>query len=153
MQVAGLIVCGIFTGFIGAVTMNIFLRWVSSSFKEPVNMIKAIGSYATGSEKNAIFSGTLFHLLSGAFFGIIYTGIFFKMGAAVLPQSLFIGVGFGFAHGLLVSYGLMLVSMENHPIRQYRNATFSIGLLYLIAHVIYGAVMGLSIGLVSVLFG
>jgi hypothetical protein len=152
MQVAGLIACGIITGFIGAVIMNMFLRWVSSSFKEPVNMIKAIGSYVTGSDKNAIFSGTLIHLVSGAFFGIIYSGIMFKMGAAALPQSLFTGLGFGFAHGLLVSYGLMLISMQSHPLKRYRNATFSIGLLYLIAHIIYGSVMGLSIGMVTVLF-
>lgn len=127
--------------------MNFFLRWVSDSFDEPVNMVKVLGSYFSGSNARSLRTGSVLHLGFGAFFGILYGFALLQLGAARFPVALFTGLGFGFAHGLITSYGLMFFMGEKHPISRYRNSTFSIGLLYLIAHVIYGGAVGLMIGL------
>ena len=147
MEVIGIIMAGIISGVFGALVMNFFLRWVSASFKEPVNMVKVLGSYVSGSNEHSVRTGTLIHISLGAAFGVAYAFALSLLHADRFPVALFTGFGFGFAHGLIVSYGLMFLMGENHPISRYRKSTFSIGVLYLIAHVIYGGSVGLLIGL------
>lgn len=153
MDAFGIIACGTIAGLAGAVLMNLFLRWVGTSFEEPVNMVRVLGSYFTGSRESGVLAGTVIHLVFGVVFGILYAWVLILMGAAAFPNSLFAGLGMGFAHGLLTSYAMMFVMEEKHPVSKYRNATFSIGLLYLIAHGIYGAVMGLSVGVLFAALG
>ena len=134
---------GAISGLLAALLMNLFLRWISASFAEPVNMIKVLGSYVTGSMSNAIAVGTAVHLTMGTLFGIFYGLLLDYMHGPTLPLALFTGIGVGFVHGLLTSYGLMFLMSEKHPVERYRQATFSIGVLYLIAHVVYGGMVGL----------
>ena len=131
--------------------MNLFLRWVSTSFEEPVDMVRALGSFINRSEKNAVGVGTFAHLVFGAMFGTLYAALLVQMGANFLPVALFTGLGFGFVHGLFSSYAMMFVMMEYHPVERYRSSTFSIGVLYLIAHVIYGGVVGVGVGVITIL--
>ena len=151
MEITRIVLTGVVAGLIGAVIMNLFLRWVSASFDEPVNMVKALGSFITRSLENAVLVGTVFHLTFGAIFGTLYSALLHSMQANGLPVALFTGFGFGFVHGLFNSYLMMFVMGESHPIEKYRRSTFSIGVLYLIAHVIYGGVVGVLIGLLSYL--
>jgi uncharacterized membrane protein (DUF485 family) len=153
MDAIGIIACGTIAGLAGAVLMNLFLRWVGTSFEEPVNMVRVLGSFVTKSRETGVLAGTIIHLVFGVVFGVLYAWILVLIGAAAFPNSLFAGLGMGFAHGLLSSYAMMFVMDEKHPIGKYRNATFSIGLLYLIAHGIYGAVMGLSVGILFAAIG
>ncbi len=74
------------------------------------------------------------------------------MGALVFPYAIFLGIGFGFFHGLVMSYGLMFYASENHPIEKYRKATLEEGLLHLVGHIIFGGVAGLLGALLSFLF-
>jgi hypothetical protein len=71
------------------------------------------------------------------------------MGAIVFPYAIFLGMGFGFFHGLIMSYLLMFYASEKHPIEEYRKATLEAGLLHLVGHVIFGAVAGLIGALAS----
>ena len=43
-----------------------------------------------------------------------------------------LGIGFGFFHGLIVSYGLMFYASERHPIETYKKATLEEGLLHFV---------------------
>jgi hypothetical protein len=142
-------VSGIIAGVFGALAMNFFLRWVSASFDEPENMTKVLGSFFSGLNGRSIRTGSLLHLAFGAVFGIAYSGVLFGLLEGGFPAFLFSSIGIGFAHGILVSYGLMFVVGEKHPVRRYRNSTFSVGVLYLIAHVIYGTTTGFLLGLIS----
>jgi hypothetical protein len=153
MDALVIIACGTVAGLAGALLMNLFLRWVGSAFEEPVNMVRVLGSFVTGSRETGVVAGTAIHLAFGVIFGVIYAWGLVLIGAAAFPNSFFAGLGMGFAHGLLSSYAMMFVMEEKHPIGKYRNATFSIGLLYLIAHGIYGAVMGLSVGVLFAALG
>lgn len=153
MEVIGILLTGVVAGIFGALVMNLFLRWVSASFEEPVNMVKVLGSYVSGAEANSLRTGSLLHLVLGAGFGVLYCSALVLLHADGLPVALFTGFGFGFAHGLIVSYGLMFLFDEKHPISRYRKSTFSVGVLYLIAHVIYGGSVGLLAGLVTLFPG
>jgi len=134
---------GAISGLIGAFAMTAFMRKVSSTFSQRVDMILALGSYFTGKVENAASLGGLIHGVSGVFFGGIYFAIMQAMGALVFPYALFLGLGFGFFHGLIMSYLLMFYASEKHPIEAYRKATLEEGLLHLVGHVIFGGVVGL----------
>ena len=143
------IVLGAICGLIGAFAMNLFMRQVSATYSKRVDMIRALGSFVTGKLDNAALVGTAIHSIAGVFFGIVYFLIINAMNALVFPIAIFLGLGFGFFHGLITSYGLMFVASERHPIEEYRKATLEQGLLHLVGHIIFGGVAGLLGALLS----
>jgi hypothetical protein len=149
MSIFTVIILGALCGLIGAFSMNLFMRSVSASFSQRVDMIRALGSYFTGTTEKANGLGTLIHAIAGILFGILYFLIMHSMNALVLPYALFLGIAFGFFHGLIMSYALMFYASERHPIEEYRKATLEQGLLHLVGHIIYGAIVGLIGGLIT----
>lgn len=147
MSILTVIILGAVCGLIGAFSMNLFMRSVSAAYSQRVDMIRALGSYFTGNTDNASGLGTMIHAVAGVVFGILYFLLMNAMQALSLPYTLFLGIGFGFFHGLVMSYALMFYASERHPIEEYRKATLEEGLLHLVGHLIYGAVAGLVGGL------
>jgi hypothetical protein len=142
-----LLFCGGLAGMAGAFAMNFFMRAVSAQFSRRVDMVRALGSLVTGKLEGAQRVGTTIHTLSGLFFGAVYFVLFALIGFEAAPRSALLGLGFGFLHGLVVSYGLMFVVSEKHPVEAYRQATLSVGLLHLLGHMLYGLVTGIIGGL------
>ena len=134
---------GAISGLAGAFTMTGFMLKVSSAYSKRVDMVRALGSYFTGKIKGSYQLGKRIHTVSGLFFGVLYFTIIHLMGAFTFPYPFFLGIGFGFFHGLIMSYILMFYACEKHPIERYRNATLEEGLLHLVGHVIFGTVVGL----------
>lgn len=153
MNTLALLFLGALSGLGGAYAMHGFMRSVSSAYSKRVDMIRALGSYFTGNLDTAHTLGTRIHIIAGIAFGILYLAIIQKMGALNLPFAIFLGLGFGFFHGLFISYLLMFYASEKHPIEQYRKATLEEGLLHLVGHVIYGGTTGLLGGLLATIFG
>lgn len=149
MNLPTALILGAISGLIGAFAMNLFMRKVSANFSKRLDMLTALGSYFTGKIDGADKIGSLLHGASGLLFGMIYFAIMQAMGALVFPYALFLGIGFGFFHGLIMSYLLMFYASEKHPIEAYRKATLEEGLLHLVGHIIFGAVAGLIGGLVG----
>jgi hypothetical protein len=71
------------------------------------------------------------------------------MGALVFPYAIFLGIGYGFFHGLIMSYILMFFASARHPVEAYRKATLEEGLLHLVGHIIFGGVAGALGSLIS----
>lgn len=142
MELILIIVIGAVSGLSGAYAMNSFMRKISAAYSKRVDMILALGSYFTGQIKGAARLGNLIHMVAGIVFGTVYLMIMYAIGGAVLPYSLFLGIGFGFFHGMFMSYMLMFYASERHPVEAYRKATLEEGLLHLVGHLIFGAVTG-----------
>lgn len=149
MNIFTALVLGAICGLIGAFVMNLFMRQVSKSFDRRADMVRGLGSFFTGKMENAAAVGTAIHSGAGIIFGMIYFGIMHSMGALALPASLFLGLGFGFFHGLIMSYMLMFYASERHPLEDYRKATMQEGVLHLFGHMIFGLVAGLLGGLLA----
>ena len=147
MSLLTVIVLGVICGLIGSIAMNLFMRTVSNAYSQRVDMTIALGSFFTGTTENAATLGTAIHSLSGIVFGVIYFLIMHAMNALVFPYAIFLGLGFGFFHGLVMSYCLMFIASERHPIEAYRKATLEQGLLHLVGHMIFGGVAGFIGGL------
>jgi len=152
MEWLGTVILGSVGGLAGAFAMNGFMRAVSAKFGKKVDMTEALGSFITGRLDNAKPVGSCVHGASGIVFGIVYCLLFAAMGAAHFPYSFFVGIAFGFFHGLLVSYGLMFLVSEQHPIQRFRRVTLETGLLHLVGHIIFGGVVGLVGALLSQAF-
>ena len=146
-----MILTGLVTGAIGALLMNLMLRWISATFAEPLNMVEVLGSFFNSDPRRAIFIGTVLHFISGAVFGILYVWFLYLIGAHKGLTPLFAGVGMGFFHGLLVSYILMFFVRDTHPIENFRRASFQVGVFYLFAHVVYGGFVGAATGIIGLL--
>lgn len=149
MDILPTIILGAICGLIGAFAMNLFMRGVSTAYSKRVDMVRALGSFFTGKLDNASGLGTAIHSIAGIVFGVVYFLIMNAMNALIFPYAIFLGLGFGFFHGLITSYGLMFYACERHPIEEYRKATLEEGLLHLVGHVIFGGVAGLLGGLIA----
>jgi hypothetical protein len=149
MDLLPTLLLGAICGLIAAIVMNLFMRAVGRSFGRSADMVRALGSFFTGKLENAGSVGSAIHAAAGIFFGMVYFAIMHTMGALVFPQAIFLGLGIGFAHGLVTSYALMIFASERHPLEDYRNATMEEGALHLFGHLIFGAVAGLLGGLIA----
>ncbi len=70
---------------------------------------------------------------------------------STLPISQFVhylalGVLFGFAHGLVVSFMLVVLVAEHHPVARFQRAGLDVALAHLAAHIVYGFIVGLVAG-------
>jgi len=149
MEIPSILLLGALSGLVGAFAMTAFMAAVSSAFSKRVDMVRALGSYFTGRLENAVGLGRLIHALSGLIFGALYLLVMQRMDALTFPYPIFLGIAFGFFHGLIMSYALMIFASERHPIDEYRNATLEEGLIHLVGHVIFGGVVGIMAGLIS----
>jgi hypothetical protein len=107
---------GCLAGLAGAAMMNGFMRTISARFSQRVNMIAALGSLLTGKVDKANLVGSVVHAASGAFFGVVYLFLLNLTSISFVPALAAMGLGLGFIHGLVVSYGLMVVVSEHHPV-------------------------------------
>lgn len=151
VQLPVFVLAALVSGLFGAFAFSGFLRWGSKRMEEPIDMAEALGSLIIGKVEGARPVGWLVHLIAALVFSILYTLGFNLVGFPSLPLSIPLGVGFGFGHGLIVTYGLMFFVAESHPVERYRRATFVIGVLHLLAHMVFGLTVGFVSGLVVTL--
>ncbi|ACB74820.1 hypothetical protein [Opitutus terrae] len=111
------------------------------------NMVEALGGLITKSRANAFRVGLIAHALSAVVFAMIYAFGMLWLGATGMPQALVLGLAGGFFHGLIVSLMLVWVVAEGHPFEEYNEAGLAVGVAHLFGHVVYGAVVGLVIGI------
>jgi len=122
--------------------MTIFLlfpRWFGIG---KIDVIPAVGALITGKVENAARPGFILHFVSGIFFAYVYTGVILAMK---LPLAWWIYALFGGVHGVIVMLLVCIVIMEHHPIAQYHDRGPMTGVSQLIAHIIYGVIVGLIV--------
>ena len=105
-------------------------------------MVRAVGSLISRKEKNSFSIGITIHLIAGLIFAYAYCYLF--QLAPMKEGSVFMGIGgfLGFAHGLVVSYMILIEGQNRHPVSKYRNAGFEVAIAHVVGHVIYGVVVG-----------
>jgi len=135
------------SGVLAGAAMEGVLWLVGSAGWAKANMIVALGSLFTKSHHNAWRVGLVLHAVAAIAFAVIYSLVILKLGYAHMPQSLMLGAGMGFIHGLIVSLGLVWVVAEQHPLEEFNEAGLAIGLSHILGHVVYGAVVGVVVGI------
>jgi len=153
MHLIGILSLGAVVGLFAALVMNIFMRTIARNWGKRGDMVRALGSYFGKEGQAAANLGTLIHGGAGLVFGVVYFAIIDAIGALTLPYALFLGIGFGFLHGLFMSYALMFYASERHPDEEYRKATMEEGVIHLLGHLLFGAIVGLLGGAFGMAFG
>jgi hypothetical protein len=134
-------------GVLGGTAMLVVMSLMTQAGLARGNMIVALGGIVTRSRDSAFRVGLMLHTLSAVGFAMVYAMLMLWLGATGMPKALFIGVGAGFFHGLIVSLMLVWVVAEGHPFEEYNDAGLAVGLSHLIGHVAYGIVVGLVVGI------
>ncbi len=122
--------------------MTVFLlfpRWLGIG---NIDVIPAVGALFPGKIENAYQRGYLVHFISGVAFAYIYWGL---LSALSLPLTVWTFGLAGLIHGVIVMLLVSIVIMEHHPIARYHERGPMTGLAQLLAHIIYGIIVGLIV--------
>lgn len=110
------------------------------------DMVRAIGSLITRKEENAMLPGLILHFLSGIVFSFLYVIVWSSLPLEGFVHYVALGVLTGFAHGLVVSFVLVVLVAEHHPVPRFQQAGIEVALAHLAAHVVFGLMVGLVTG-------
>jgi hypothetical protein len=134
-------------GVAGGLAMQLAMRLIGRGNELKGDMILALGSLITKSRDNAYRVGLIVHVTAAVGFGLVYTLLMVTLGYTAMPMSLMLGLGVGTLHGLIVSLMLVWVVADQHPLEEFKEADLLVGLSHMAGHVVYGAVIGLVVGL------
>ncbi len=145
------VIVSLVAGIAGGIAMNIYMRILTLEHAVPADMIRLLGGLFTGKNGgNTRIVGTLIHLTLGFLFGLLYVWGLYTFNGISLPGALPVGLGMGFAHGVVASFAMMYLVYHGHPVESYRKSpiTVSTGLVYISGHGLYGLVVALVSGLI-----
>lgn len=137
----------LFAGLLGGLAMELAMWLIAKGGLAKGDMILALGSLLTKSRENAYRVGLIIHATAAIGFALVYTLLLFTLGYTELPLSLMLGLGVGVLHGLVVSLMLVWVVADRHPLEEFKEADLLVGLSHLAGHIVYGAVVGLVVGI------
>ena len=113
------------------------------------DMVRALGSILTRHYENALGPGLALHYTFGVLFTFLYVyvwGLFPEIAADGIWRYVGLGIFCGAAQGLVVSMLLVIFVAEHHPLLQFRVAGMRVALAHVLAHVVFGGVVGLMVG-------
>lgn len=139
-------------GIVGAGGMSLFM-WLTTRFHlANADMIRAVGSIFTKRYENAFLPGLLIHLGTGALFSIAYAAFIGLFGASSLGSSIVLAVAFGTFHGLVVSFTLVVLVAQYHPLERFQSAGVEVAVAHFLGHVVYGLLVGAILGATKATF-
>jgi hypothetical protein len=148
MSYLGAVVAGVF----GTAVMSAVLYFVQLRGFVEADMIRAVGSLFTRKEEGSLGPGIAIHVTSGIVFAFAYIAAWSLMPVGGMGQYLLEGLITGFAHGLVVSFILVALVAEHHPLPRFQEAGLGVAVVHLLAHVAYGIVVGAIAGLFGTRF-
>ncbi len=134
------------TGIVATALMTVVLYGIHWRGFANADMLRALGSLFTRSEANSLAPGIVLHFLMGIVFAFLYVGFWSALPLAALWSYLAVGLIFGLGHGLVVSFALVILVAEHHPLQRFQNAGMGVAIAHLLGHVIYGLTVGLLAG-------
>lgn len=141
------ILTALVAGALGGLAMEGAMWAIGKGGWAKADMIVALGSLLTKSRENARRVGLTIHAVSSVGFAMVYTTLMLVLGMTGMPAAMMLGLGAGFLHGLVVSLMLMWVIADRHPLEEFKEADFAVGLSHLVGHVAFGGVVGLVVGI------
>ena len=129
-------------GIVGTAAMSALLllpRWLGIG---KIDVIPAVGALITGKSEHAFSIGYIVHFGSGIIFAYIYWGLLLAMKMPIVWWAFGLA---GCIHGIVVMLLVSIAVMEHHPVARYHERGPMTGLAQLLAHIVYGVVVGLIV--------
>jgi hypothetical protein len=136
----------VLAGLIATVVMSAALYAIHWRGFAEADMIRALGSLVTRSETNAMPLGVAIHLLSGIGFAFVYVIAWSTLPLAEFRHYVLLGLMTGFAHGLVVSFLLVILVAEHHPLPRFQRVGIGVAVAHLAGHIVYGLLVGIVAG-------
>lgn len=132
----------VISGLLATAIMTLVMYFIHWSRMANGDMIRAIGSFLTKDMKRALPVGTVVHFVLGVVFAFIYFEIFNAFGFESVHTFIAAGLWVGLVQGFIVSFIMIILVAEHHPIESFRKVGFPVALLYFIGHAVYGVSLG-----------
>jgi len=136
----------VLAGLIATLAMTASLYAVHWRGLAEADMIRALGSLLSRNEAGSLPLGVAIHGISGIVFAFVYVVVWSTLPVTAFQHYLLLGVLTGFAHGLVVSFALVILVAEHHPLPRFQNVGMGVAVAHLVAHVIYGLLVGIVAG-------
>lgn len=143
----------IVAGIVGTALMTALMTLVNHSGWARADMIRALGSLATRSYENSVLPGLVMHFAAGAILAFPYVFILSGLSLPAAAGSIAIGGLMGFVHGFVMSFILVAMVAEQHPVEQFQDAGFEVAAAHVIGHVTYGIGVAATTVLFAIDFG
>lgn len=143
----------IVAGGVATFFMTLVLWLIHRSQWANADMIRALGSLLTRRYEDALRPGLLIHFSSGVVFAFPYAIII--RGAGIEAEAALPGLGLllGLFHGVVMSFTMLALVAENHPVPRFQNPGFEVAAAHVVAHLAYGVAVGLCVMQFGIDFG
>ena len=138
------------SGVIGTAGMTLLLFAMTKSNVINVDLLGALGSLFTKKLSSATRVGLMIHAVVGIIFAFIYVLIISAFKINTFINCIGAGILIGFIHASLVSFLLVPSVAESHPIKKFQKEGFVVAFSYWTAHILYGFLIGLVIGMTKI---
>lgn len=140
----------IIAGVAGAAAMSLLMTVIHRSQWANADMIRALGGFVTRRTESAVPWGLAIHLASGIIFAFVYAVAMSLIEVRSVAGFTGVGALIGLVHGFAMSFILIAVVSEAHPLPEFREAGFDVGIAHIAGHIVYGAVVGLLVGVLGI---
>lgn len=128
-------------GILASLAMASFMYSIHFLGASNGDMIRVLGSYKTRTYERSFGPGMILYLAGGVFFAFLYYFIWQQLGLDGPKGILISGALMGLVHGFIVSFWLVVLVAEHHPLERFRKIGFGVALTYIVGHVIYGSIL------------
>jgi hypothetical protein len=133
-------------GIVATTVMTLFMYLFHWFKLANGDMVRALGSFIIKREEGSFLPGLVIHMVGGIIFAFLYLWMWTLFPMEAPGHYIYLGAIFGFFHGLAVSFMLVIVVAEHHPLERFRRVGFAVALVHLVAHVVYGVTLGAFVG-------
>ena len=148
-SIGNIVGIALIAGILGTACMTMFLQIITKMGVANADMVRAIGSLFTKTLKSAFSFGIILHIISGIIFAFLYTYVIIIFNIHGVLSVTGSGILIGFIHGGIVGFVLVTAVAENHPLPKFQKAGFSVAIAHWTAHIVYGFIVGLTIGVIG----
>ena len=92
------------------------------------------------------------HFTAGIIFAFLYVVFLSLFSLGSVGAYIGMGAMTGVFHGLVVSFLIVVLVAEHHPIEQFQKAGAEVAVAHLVGHIIYGLIVGAVIGYAGIRF-
>lgn len=133
-------------GLAGTAAMTLLLqipKWINLG---NIDIIRAVGALVTQKQERAFLPGLILHFGAGIIFAYAYVLL---LSLSHIPINPLTGLFLGSLHGALIMLLVSITILEHHPIATYHERGPMTGFAQLLAHMVYGLVVGTIVQLMA----
>jgi uncharacterized membrane protein YagU involved in acid resistance len=126
-------------GLAGTAAMTLLLQIPKWFRLGNIDIISAVGALITHKQEGSFWPGLIVHISAGIVFAYAYCLILLLSHIPINPLT---GLFLGSLHGALIMLLVCIMVLEHHPIASYHKRGPMTGFAQLLAHMIYGLLVG-----------